>query len=145
MKNLFEEDITGSTSEESPLTKITWRNGMFIMDEPPALGGTDAGPDPFTLLLASLTGCTLSTLKMYIARKGWSIPDIKVTSNIHQQAEIGKEDSLVTTIHRTLTFPDNISEEQRLRLQEIAEKCPIAKLLKNKVLINTSLAPVASS
>ena len=135
MANLLENDITGSIGTQKYLCKILWRNGEFLMDEPKSIDGKDLGPDPYTTLLASLAGCTLSTLRMYIDRKGWDIPEINVALNMSQ--EISSE--LETIISRTISFSTEISEEQKERLLLIAEKCPVSKILKNKTTINTHL------
>lgn len=135
MANLLENDITGSIGTQKYLCKISWRNGEFLMDEPENIDGKDLGPDPYTTLLASLAGCTLSTLRMYIDRKGWDIPEINIALNMSQ--EITPE--LETTISRTISFSNEISDEQKERLLLIAEKCPVSKILKNKVTINTKL------
>ena len=135
MVNLLENNIEGKISTQTYLCTISWRNGTLLMDEPESVGGRDLGPDPFSTLLASLAGCTLSTLRMYIDRKGWDIPEINISLNLTQELN----PDLETTISRTITFPTNISEEQKERLLVIADKCPISKLLKNKVTINTAI------
>ena len=135
MANLLENDITGSIGTQKYLCKISWRNGEFLMDEPENIEGKDLGPDPYTTLLVSLAGCTLSTLRMYIDRKGWDIPEINIALNMSQ--EISPE--LETTISRTISFSTEITDEQKERLLLIAEKCPVSKILKNKVTINTKL------
>lgn len=114
---------------------ITWRNGRFIADEPENLGGKDLGPDPFSLLLASLAACTLSTLRMYIDRKQWDITNISVELNFEEQLEENSN----KIISRKLIVEDKISEEQRLKLIEIANKCPISRLLESSVQINSSI------
>lgn len=145
MVNLLENNIEGKISTQTYLCTISWRNGTLLMDEPESVGGRDLGPDPFSTLLASLAGCTLSTLRMYIDRKGWDIPEINISLNLTQgsslQGEQAKQTNpeLETTISRTITFPTNISDEQKERLLVIADKCPISKLLKNKVTINTTI------
>lgn len=135
MANLLDNDITGTIGTQKYLCKISWRNGAFLMDEPESIEGKDLGPDPYTTLLASLAGCTLSTLRMYIDRKGWDIPEINIALNMSQ--EISPE--LETTISRTISFSTEITDEQKERLLLIAEKCPVSKILKNKVTINTQL------
>ncbi len=132
--NILENDIIGSIGKEKYLCKISWRNGTFIMDEPESIAGKDLGPDPYSTLLASLAGCTLSTLRMYIDRKGWDIPEIGVQLNMYQEMET----ELTTIIKRNITFPQNISSEQKERLLFIAGKCPVSKILENKVKINTT-------
>ena len=134
MENLLENDITGTIGTQKYLCTITWRKGSFFMDEPTNIDGQDLGPDPYTALLSSLAACTLSTLRMYIDRKGWDIPEINIALNISQQ----NDTELTTTISRTISFPATIEEDIKNRLLSIAEKCPVSKILKNKVLINTT-------
>lgn len=132
---LLEQDLTGSIGTAKYLCTLQWRNGQIIMDEPKKLEGQDLGPDPYTMLLASLAGCTLSTLRMYIDRKGWDIPDIHIATNLYQDEESGP----ATTITRSITFSQEIDEATRHRLLVIAEKCPISKILKNDINIQTTL------
>ena len=133
--DLLEKDIVGSIGTEKYFCTITWRNGNLIMDEPTNVGGQDSGPDPYTTLLASLAGCTLSTLRMYIDRKGWDIPKIVVQLNMTQDTENG----IITTIKRNISFEEAIPLEQKERLLVIASKCPVSKILENKILINTNI------
>jgi len=135
MINLLEQDIIGKIGAQKYLCTISWRNGQLVMDEPESIGGKDLGPDPYSTFLASLAGCTLSTLRMYIDRKGWDIPEINISLNFSQT----QNSELETTISREITFSKEISTEQKERLLLIAEKCPISKLLKNKITINTQL------
>jgi putative redox protein len=135
MEDLFENDILGRIGTQNYLCTITWRNGQFLMDEPESVGGKDLGMDPFSTLLASLAGCTLSTLRMYIDRKEWIIPEINISLNLYQETE----GELTTTIRRNITFSGEVSTEQKERLLLIADKCPISKLLKGKITINTTL------
>ncbi len=133
--DLLEKDIVGSIGTEKYFCTITWRNGNLIMDEPTNVGGQDSGPDPYTTLLASLAGCTLSTLRMYIDRKGWDIPKIVVQLNMTQDTE----NRIITTIKRNISFEEEIPLEQKERLLVIASKCPVSKILENKILINTNI------
>ena len=135
MANLLENNVEGSIGTQKYLCTISWRNGTLLMDEPENVGGQNIGPDPFSTFLASLAGCTLSTLRMYIDRKGWDIPEINISLNLSQ--ELNPE--LKTNISRDITFPTSISDEQKERLLLIAEKCPISKILKNQIIINTTI------
>ena len=136
MEDLFENDILGRIGTQTYLCNITWRNGQFLMDEPENVGGKDLGMDPFSTLLASLAGCTLSTLRMYIDRKEWIIPEINISLNLYQETVVGE---LTTTIRRNITFTGEVPAEQKERLLIIADKCPISKLLKGTTIINTTL------
>lgn len=135
METFLENNITGNIGAQKYLCTISWRNGKLLMDEPENVGGNDLGPDPFSTLLASLAGCTLSTLRMYIDRKGWDIPEINISLNLSQE----NDPELTTTISRTISFSNTIEEDIKNRLLIIADKCPISKILKNKVVINTSI------
>ena len=133
MNNLLEEDIVGVIGTKKYYVEVKWRNGTLIMDEPATIEGGDLGPDPFTTLLASLAGCTLSTLRMYISRKGWDIPEIRVAVNMYKE-----EDLLTTIFKREITFPELTNVEWKERLLEIAKKCPVSKILENNIVIRTS-------
>jgi putative redox protein len=135
MGNLLEKNISGHIGTQKYLCTISWRNGQLIMDEPESVDGNDLGPDPYSTLLASLAGCTLSTLRMYIDRKGWVIPEINITLNATQ--ETGND--LTTIISRNISFSTEITSEQKERLLIIAEKCPVSRILKGTITINTNL------
>jgi putative redox protein len=134
MDMIMERPVTASAGTEKYKVTIEWRNGQIIADEPVAIGGRDTGPDPYTLLLASLASCTLSTLRMYIDRKGWDIPAMTVSLNMYQESSNG----LTTTITRDIQFGNNPTAEQIERLLVIAKKCPISKILENNIIIQTT-------
>ena len=135
MTPLLEQNIEGSIGTQKYLCTISWRNGTLLMDEPELVGGQNIGPDPFSTFLASLAGCTLSTLRMYIDRKGWDIPEIFISLNLTQSTE----GDLVTTISRDISFSSTVSADIKERLLVIADKCPVSKILKNQVLISTTI------
>src|SRR5215510_5084139 len=94
MKYKLEKPVRGFIETKKYQCTIECRNGKFIADEPPAIGGEDAGPDPYTLLLSSLASCKLITLRMYIDRKGWQIDRIAMSANLYQEIK----DGVTTTI-----------------------------------------------
>lgn len=115
-------------------TKV-YSGGHFIYaDEPAEVGGTDEAMPPAALLLASLGSCTAITIRMYADRKGFSLDHIKVELAICKEEEMSKD----TRITRKITFSGAITEEERLRLLVIADKCPIHKMLSNPISIETS-------
>ncbi|HTE29354.1 MAG TPA: OsmC family protein [Chryseolinea sp.] len=132
---LFVKDITGDLVKDRQEVTINWRAGRLILDEPSFNGGKDIGPDPFTTVLSGLAGCTLTTLRMYIKRKGWAITDIHCSVNMLQQTEPFK-----TSIFRTLSFGQPVTDEQKERLLWIAKNCPVARLLQGEINIDTRLS-----
>lgn len=116
------------------LTKI-YAGGHFIYaDEPEEIGGTDKGMAPGALLLASLGSCTAITIRMYADRKGIPLEAIKINLAIAEEDEMSKE----TVISRKIEFTGALTSEQIERLLQIADKCPIHKLLTNPIRILTS-------
>ncbi|HWB28605.1 MAG TPA: (4Fe-4S)-binding protein [Chitinophagaceae bacterium] len=134
MKYLLDNPVEGHIFTQKYQCTIEWRNGKFVADEPVKSGGLDTGPDPYTLLLSSLATCTLVTLRMYIDRKEWDIPHITVKANMFQTT---KDDKLVTVIDRDINFLQQIPDEQRERLTEIAKACPISKILQGEINVRT--------
>ncbi len=130
----FEKPIQGFIGLEKYQCTIKWRNGKFISDEPVSSGGKDSGPDPHTLLLSALASCTLVTLRMYIDRKAWNIPEISVNTNMYQET---KNDITTHIIDRDIIFSGDTTEEQKTRLQEIASNCPISKVLEGNTKVRT--------
>jgi len=134
MEYKFEKPIHGIIGNEKYRCTIEWRNGKFIADEPTTSGGKDSGPDPYTLLLSSLASCTLITMRVFIDRRGWDIPEIAVNVNYFRET---KDEKLTTIIDRNIVFLTPVNEEQKLRLQEIARQCPISKILENDIKVRT--------
>ncbi len=137
MKYILEKPITGTIGIEKYKTTIHWRNGVFTTDEPQKLGGKDAGPDPFTLLLSSLVSCTLATLRMYIDHKGLTVTDMSVEANMFHRI-VGE--STLLCIERNIDIGNITHEETISRLLRVAESCPISKILKGNIRITTSFA-----
>jgi putative redox protein len=122
--------------------EVNYGEHTFITDEPVALGGEDAGPDPYTLLLAALGSCISMTTTLYARRKGWPLERVKVRlrqNRIHAVdcVECGKDtDGYVHRIQRSVSFEGNLTDEQQARLQEIAHKCPVHKTLASTIVIS---------
>lgn len=136
MKYKLEKPVHGTIGTEKYKITIEWRNGTFVADEPVTTGGKDLGPDPYTQLMSSLASCTLATLRMYIDRKGWDIPQIAVNVNFYQEKE---NDKTVTIIDRDISFISHVEEEKRARLLEIAKACPISRILEGELKLRTFL------
>ncbi len=106
-------------------------------DEPLQYGSADLGPSPFEYLCASLGSCTAITLRMYAGRKKWDIENISVTVT-HSQRKLSEGDTK-NVFNRILTVTGNLEEDARDRLVEIANKCPVHKMLEHGNIIETSL------
>jgi putative redox protein len=115
-------------------TKIFAGGHFMYADEPEELGGTDEGMTPGALLLASLGSCTAITIRMYANRKEIPLTHIKIELSICPEDEMDKS----TTITRKIEFRGNLNDQQRERLMQIADKCPIHRLLTNPIKIETS-------
>ncbi|AEV96473.1 hypothetical protein A4D02_20120 [Niastella koreensis] len=134
MEYKLQKPVQGTIGTTKYQHVIEWRNGQFIADEPEKQGGQDTGPDPYTLLLSSLASCTLVTLRMYIDRKGWDIPVIKVNVNMWQTKE---NDILTTYLDRDVVLPEGTDPEQKNRLLEIAAQCPVSKILEGNIKVRS--------
>jgi putative redox protein len=135
----FAKDITGDLVKDRQEVIVNWRAGQLLLDEPSFNGGNDAGPDPFTSVLSGLIGCTLTTLRMYIKRKGWDITDIHCSVNMLQETEPCK-----TSIFRTISFGQQVTDDQKERLLWVAKNCPVANLLQGEIAILTHLSDDAA-
>ena len=129
------------TSQKNLQNEVRYGDGhAFTTDEPRTLGGDDAGPDPYTLLLGALGSCISMTVHLYARRKQWPVETVTVRlrqNRIHAKdcAECKDMEGFIHRIERSVSFTGDLSDEQRARLQEIAHKCPVHKTLTSKIVI----------
>jgi putative redox protein len=109
----------------------------LLADEPPSLGGSDAGPAPFDFLMAALGACTSITLRMYAERKGLALAGVSVQISHDRVAVDGASRE---RLQRRITLDGDLSPAERQRLLEIANKCPVHRALGQPLLIESSLA-----
>jgi putative redox protein len=107
----------------------------FVADEPVAIGGLDLGPSPHDLVCAGLAACTSQTLRLYAKRKGWPLGRVEV--KVSHRRDISEKP--VDIFDRGITLGGTLDDDQRQRLLEIAEMCPVHKLLTAGATISTAL------
>ncbi|MGB0891367.1 MAG: OsmC family protein [Flavobacteriaceae bacterium] len=123
-------------SNKNYLAEAKMRNHFAVIDEPVDLGGDDNAPTPVEYLLTAIGGCVSITLRMYSERKGWNIGEITV--KVSQKEELTTE-GVKKSLVEEISFEKEITEEQRIKLLEIAGKCPVAKMVKGETPIETKI------
>jgi len=128
--SLLTAQATIDRSHYQTIVKVD--NHIIISDEPIAIGGMEKGASPQGLLLASLGSCTAITLRMYIDRKMWAVDEITVDLELFNVPG-------GTLIERQLNFKGELNDDQKKRLVQIADACPIHKMLTGNIKIETAL------
>jgi putative redox protein len=130
------------TSQANLRNEVRYGAGhSFITDEPVDAGGEDAGPDPYTLLLAALGSCISMTVTLYARRKQWPLESVSVRlrqKRIHSKdcrECVQDQEGFIHRIERAVSFTGPLSGEQHARLQEIAHKCPVHKTLISEIIV----------
>jgi len=135
--------VTVAESGNGPYGQfVTAGRHVLGADEPESLGGRDTGPSPYEFILAGLGACTAMTLRLYATRQGWALRRTRVELRHDKAAAAdGKIDRFTRIIH----LEGELTPEQRRRLLEIAEKCPVSQTLQRASAVVSSLADVAAS
>ncbi len=132
------------TGREHYYTEVVASGHRLTVDEPESVGGTDRGGTPYDLLLGALGSCTSITLRMYADRKSWPLEEIVVRlshAKIHAShcETCETAEGKVDRIEREIELIGDLSGEQRARLLEIADRCPVHRTLHSEILVETRL------
>lgn len=135
------ESLTSSKLAQS----IRFGSLTLVADEPLEAGGEDRGPGPYELLLGALGACTSMTLQLYARRKGWQLERVQVHlshSRIHADdcVDCETKEGYLDEIRKDIVVSGPLTDEQRQRLLEIADRCPVNQTLKHEVRIVGSIA-----
>ena len=132
------EWVTTEIGRDRYRTQVSARSHSLVLDEPLAAGGTDLGATPYEALLAALGACTVMTLRMYADRKRWPLERVVVrlrTSNAHETdcgncetSEVGPHQ-----VAREIELEGALDDEQRKRLLQIADRCPVKQTLERGI------------
>ncbi|MGC9417543.1 MAG: alpha/beta fold hydrolase [Rhodovulum sp.] len=121
---------------------VTSGQHHLTADEPESYGGSDRGLSPYGLLAAALGACTSMTVRMYARRKGWPLDGVRVDvshDKVHAQDAEARSGQKVDRFHRTICLTGELDDEQRTRLREIADRCPVHQTLERSSRIETEL------
>jgi putative redox protein len=102
----------------------------LLTDVAPEFGGEASGPEPHDLLAAALAACTTLTVNLYAKRKGWQLDEVQVTVRHGQEGA-------AYALHRSIRYVGSLSEEEKQRLTDVANKCPVHKTLSGQIQITT--------
>jgi putative redox protein len=124
--------LTATLGRKGYATVMSTRGHTLVADEPLEIGGTDVSANPYEFLMAALASCTAITLRMYADRKAWPLEGVDV------RIEMGAGRLPSITRHVTLHGP--LDDVQRARLHEIADRCPVSRMLKEGVTVTAAPA-----
>lgn len=126
------------------LTDIATGTHHLLADEPESVGGQDLGPNPYDYLLAALGACTSMTLRMYADHKKLPLDEVRVHLSHNKVHKDDCEDNdnkgaKIDMIKRVIEIEGDLNEEQRNRMLEIADRCPVHKTLHNEIVVESKL------
>jgi len=107
----------------------------YFVDEPVSMKGTDTAPDPYGMLLGSIGACKAITVRMYADRKGWPLESVRL--DLEHSRPNGRGNPELIEI--SLSFTGDLSDEQRARLKEIANACPVQKTILGELAMESVL------
>ncbi|HOV86473.1 MAG TPA: bifunctional alpha/beta hydrolase/OsmC family protein [Syntrophobacteraceae bacterium] len=143
-RDLKDNRIVARIGRRGYQTEILANGHSLVADEPIAVGGADTGPSPYDFLVAALGACTAMTLRMYADRKDWPLGSAVVRlkhRKIHAKdcKECESKDGMMDQIEREIELEGPLDENQRSRLLEIADRCPVHRTLHSPIAVKTRL------
>ena len=138
------EVVASLDSEDKFTTHLKLGDHYFIADEPTSFGGNNFGPSPYQLLSAGLAACTAMTIQMYARRKKWEVLNVTVHINYSKEHTIDCENcesdaAKIDTFNREISLEGPLSDEQKKRLLEIADRCPVHRTLHSETQVFNKL------
>lgn len=144
-ENNLNKGVVRVDEKNKQFTRVVMSDShVWLADEPTRVGGFDLGPDPYEHLLAALGTCTSMTIRMYANRKKLPLDEVSVELEHSREHVSDCEDcesgaAKIEVLTKKITLKGQLSEEQRQRIMEIAEKCPVNKTLKGTLEIRSQL------
>ncbi|MEO0339098.1 MAG: alpha/beta fold hydrolase [Bacteroidota bacterium] len=141
-----EKDVAIRLGNEGYTTDIMVGKHGLTADEPIEVGGNEFGPTPYDLVSAGLGACTAMTLQMYARRKKWDLQEVNVQLShskdyVDDQSRLEEAKSKIDHFERTIQLEGNLDDEQKARLLEIADRCPVHRTLHSDIKVSTRLKP----
>lgn len=115
-------------------TELQVNNHIIIADEPVEVGGKDLGFTPSELLQSSLASCSAMTIRMYADRKGWDLEKVEIEVGFKRNISTGE-----VTFKKEIKLYGNLTDDEQEKLLEMGSKCPIEKMIKGTILVESSL------
>lgn len=121
--------------------QVSVRHHRLLADEPASVGGDDTGPGPYEYVSAGLGACTSMTLRMYAARKKWPVDQLSVTVRHYKESDqTDPSGKPLDVFERTINIKGALDENQKARMIEIADKCPVHRTLERSAEVKTRIA-----
>jgi len=138
------KEVVTYTGLNAFTTEVKAGNHSLLADEPISVGGDDLGPTPYDFLMTALGTCTGMTIRMYANRKKWPVEGIRVHLS-HERVysddkhHVEHKDGKVDQIERQIEFEGDLTDKQKQRLMQIADRCPVHRTLHSDIIIKTEL------